>query len=696
MHDATVQTSGIGVAFRCPRCQHDLRPTDHSVDCLGCNSSWPIADGIPRFDAAAHFGEAAPEKMTALTQSAAAGHWEEATRRHFGADAESLYRYIVDLNRASWISLLPIPASATVLDIGAGLGAITHALALTYRHVIAVEPVRERLEFIRVRVRQEALHNVQLVQTTAALLPFAPGTFDLIVVNGVLEWVGEWDQSVSPRKAQLRFLRRLRELLAPNGVVVIGIENRVSVSSFAGQPDHNGLRFTNLMPRAVATGYMKLRTSTSYRMNLNARREYRTYTYSRAGYRRLLVEAGYRTTDFWWADPGYNEPYFLCPLADTAEIHSYLKRAQQEIQCLNGPSLRGALKDWLVVRPGLFPAMVPDFVIIARGHEDDAQESHRDTSIVGTVLDALKEHAFAGPFHVSSLNSAQLGNKQTLKVAERDGTLAAVAKIARVDATTTTGVENGFAHLSAVWNVVRRTDPGFLASLPEPLRLFRVAGRVVSLERAVGGVSLEQLSMDPSFLRDRNRVRRHLELITDWIIRFQRSASSHLRDVVPRSARPEWMMGAGEPGEPRDLPTVQHGDLFPGNIFVDDAHGHVSVIDWDGLAVGYPPLFDYFCAVTQLVHPPRRSWRSRQVVVPYDEFLAFAFCEVNWFSALVLEWAKATCSALGFQASNLPGYFLQHLAVRHRQQSERGAALAPALDSLHRRILEGSTRSIFE
>src|SRR5439155_26542858 len=104
----------------CPKCRRELSPSEGSLKCVGCDSSWPITAGTPSFASADYFGEVPAKEMAALTQAATATHWAKAARSHFGDDSLSLYVYAADPNRASWISMLPISPRATVLDVGAG------------------------------------------------------------------------------------------------------------------------------------------------------------------------------------------------------------------------------------------------------------------------------------------------------------------------------------------------------------------------------------------------------------------------------------------------------------------------------------------------------------------------------------------------------------------------------------------------
>lgn len=213
---------------------------------------------------------------------------------------------MLNLDRANWHLLTNLPPQSRVLDLGAGTGTTSHALAKYYRAVVAIEPVLERVEFMQERFRQEGLSNVTLSRTSLWKLPFQKESFDLVVMNGVLEWVpGGRDDD--PRDAQLTALRKAYSLLRPGGCLYVGIENRTALGSFIGYPDpHCGLPWVTIMPRHLAHWYARKK---------GAPAGYRNYLYSSRGYRKLMTDAGFRTVEIYIAAPSYNHPRFFIPMS---------------------------------------------------------------------------------------------------------------------------------------------------------------------------------------------------------------------------------------------------------------------------------------------------------------------------------------------------------------------------------------------
>jgi SAM-dependent methyltransferase len=223
--------------------------------------------------------------------------------------APELQQNVSGADRAAFEDILPVSGRKMILDLGAGLGAIATRLAEQHQ-VVALEGVRERANFLATRKRQDGLDYLTVINGELNKTRFAPGQFDVIVVNGVLEWAALFDLGGSPEEVQARFLHNLRKLLTPEGYLYIGIENRFGWSQLRGALDHSGLRYTSLLPRWLASEVCA--RSVNYRSNANL--GYRTYTYSHRGYRQLFQRAGLAIATTWIAPHGYNLPNELIPL----------------------------------------------------------------------------------------------------------------------------------------------------------------------------------------------------------------------------------------------------------------------------------------------------------------------------------------------------------------------------------------------
>ena len=132
---------------------------------------------------------------------------------------------------------LDLRAEMRVLEVGAGCGGATRHIAERCAIVDALEPNPERARLAARRLSD--LPGAAVLVGEIEDLPDEPA-YDVIVLVGVLEYVGGW-RGIDDRIA---FLRRLAGLLLPGGHLVCGIENRFGISYFAGQPDdHSGLLF---------------------------------------------------------------------------------------------------------------------------------------------------------------------------------------------------------------------------------------------------------------------------------------------------------------------------------------------------------------------------------------------------------------------------------------------------------------------
>ena len=320
------QRNGKYSTLACPHCDRSL-PHDGTFTCKECRYTWKEIDGIPAFAASDYYWGEIPEKeMVQLNELARKTGWKKALVEKVAKAYPGIYDYMTDEARADFRFILPLLPHSKVLDVGAGFGTISFGLQPHCGWITAVELIAERAKFIETRRAQERLDNMEVAIASGLALPFAPETFDFIIVNGYLEWVGLVEQSENPRVLQKRFLEQLHRLLKPGGAVYIGIENRFGFDNFLGEKDHSGLRYTSLMPRWMADLCCRYYLKQPYRVS-RVYNNYRTYTYGKVGYRKLLEESGFTGSQFFMPVPGYNRPVELVSLDHPAPLQFYLNHA---------------------------------------------------------------------------------------------------------------------------------------------------------------------------------------------------------------------------------------------------------------------------------------------------------------------------------------------------------------------------------
>lgn len=131
-----------------------------------------------------------------------------------------------------------------VLEIGAGCGAITRFLGETAETVLAVEGSKRRATIARERTRD--LSNVYVVADNFESFQIDQ-KFDVITLIGVLEYAKVF---INAEDAVSKMLNRVTDFLAPNGCLIVAIENQLGLKYFAGAPeDHTGEAFYGIEGR---------------------------------------------------------------------------------------------------------------------------------------------------------------------------------------------------------------------------------------------------------------------------------------------------------------------------------------------------------------------------------------------------------------------------------------------------------------
>ena len=262
-------------------------------------------------------------------------------------------RYHLATARANLLRPFALPKDAVVLEIGAGCGAITRYLGEHCGWVDALEPVLSRARAARARVRD--LDNVEVFVGSLGDLP-ADQDYDVVVVVGVLEYVGEGSADL---RAQQAFLGQIEGVLRPGGSLLLAIENRLGVKYLAGAgEDHTGRVYDSVE---------------GYPAGTIAR------TFSRSELTGLLESAGLAPS-FYCAFPDYKLPRAVLSDALFASVPQLAWRIPQfpspdrvgrSSRALNEERLWRAL-----VQDGLGPNFANSFVVVAqkgprRGDGDD-------------------------------------------------------------------------------------------------------------------------------------------------------------------------------------------------------------------------------------------------------------------------------------------------------------------------------------
>ncbi|MDP3763189.1 MAG: methyltransferase domain-containing protein [bacterium] len=269
-----------------------------------------IVEGIPFFSEDRYWGKAPKEELEGAIKVIEEEGWDE-----FKARYKNTFDQTFEENRADWRFVVPISKDFSVLDAGAGLGRISIPLARVARNITALDQSFLRMKFLKMRAEKEGLKNIEVYVGDIFDASFPEESFDLIVMNGLLEWVGATDRFQDPREAQIACLKICNGLLKKGGFLYVGIENRFAAAYLRGI-DHGGLRFTSFLPRWLANIYTRLRKG----------KRYDTYTYTKNGYEKLLRESGFENIDFYLPFPGYNLPRVMIPYNNLKAL-SYAIRA---------------------------------------------------------------------------------------------------------------------------------------------------------------------------------------------------------------------------------------------------------------------------------------------------------------------------------------------------------------------------------
>jgi len=199
-------------------------------------------------------------------------------------------RYHFDRRRTNILRPINFYPPMRVLDVGAGTGVMSRYAAERGAEVVALEGDSMRAELASLRC--EGL-NVDVRCGSVSDFDDSEG-FDLILVIGVLEY------ATSNPTGSAGFLKKLSQLLNPDGSIVIAIENQMGLAYWMGaNEDHLNEPWVGL-EGYVSTSSVK--------------------TFSKPALSSLLTDAGFKHQNWLYPFPDYKLP--LTILSDRAYMEN--------------------------------------------------------------------------------------------------------------------------------------------------------------------------------------------------------------------------------------------------------------------------------------------------------------------------------------------------------------------------------------
>ena len=190
--------------------------------------------------------------------------------------------YHLSSQRENIVNWLPITKDMKVLEIGAGCGAITGALAAKAGSVTCVDLSKKR-SLINAH-RHEDCDNITIkVGNFKDIEPSLEKDYDCALLIGVLEYGASYIGGEKPFETFLKTIRK--HVKKATGTIIVAIENRYGMKYWAGcREDHNGEFFSGI------EGYPEESPAT---------------TFSRKQLEKICKSAGERKVSFYYPYPDY-------------------------------------------------------------------------------------------------------------------------------------------------------------------------------------------------------------------------------------------------------------------------------------------------------------------------------------------------------------------------------------------------------
>ena len=249
--------------------------------------------------------------------------------------------------RSHVIEWVPITKEDSVLEIGAGCGALTTILSEKSKKVTCIELSKKR-SLINAN-RNKDKDNIEILVGNFQDIEISE-KYDYITLIGVFEYAKSYINSERPYE---KFLEIIKKYLKPNGKIIIAIENKLGLKYWAGcKEDHTGLYFEGL------EGYPKTDV---------------VRTFSKNEIHELLKESGFKNNEFYYPYPDYKLPNAIYSddyLPKLGELDDNLRNFDADRLVLFNEN---AVFD-SIIRANLFQELSNSFIIISSFEKEEKEK----------------------------------------------------------------------------------------------------------------------------------------------------------------------------------------------------------------------------------------------------------------------------------------------------------------------------------
>jgi 2-polyprenyl-3-methyl-5-hydroxy-6-metoxy-1,4-benzoquinol methylase len=548
----------------CQHCGEPLSTGGGAMTCTGCGAELALEAGVlhAATEEYPYYGEVPSEVIRGWRDLMSVADEDDEPAEIF-ADHPWMRRYVFDRGRTDPLQLLGPLEGMRVLDVGCGWGLYSEQLARAGAEVVALDTTRERAEFTAARLaRIDGRHTVLWGSLQDA--PLRAGSFDAVLLVGVLEWMPEAQRSGRPEDVQRAVLRRVASLLRDGGRMMLCIENRFGAHYFLGRPEeHTGRRFTSLLPRRGAAAYLR---------RVQNGRGARTRTHSPRALARLVLEAGMQPRPPAYALPAYTLPRFIVG-NERGQAHG-MRVLLEDVIDLGRRHRALAPLQRLIARPEiglrLSRAFAPSLILIA---DRGARAPRPNTECL----------VFTGPrpFNATGV-TAWL---------DEDGRPLRYEKHARTAA--------GVRELAAEHEVLELAREAFSPEIAVPVVLEASERRLVTA--ALPGARLSAMTRHglAAVVRGCTDVAEGLGSASARNASPLELGAVQLDPAVGPEARDRLERLARELGLDRLCAGFAHGDLHPANVLIA-GDGRIGLVDWALAAERVPVAFDILYLVAEL------------------------------------------------------------------------------------------------